>query len=283
MAEAPRLIDTVDALRDAVAGYRRAGKTVALVPTMGALHEGHLSLVRLAAREARHIVVSIFVNPTQFGATEDFATYPRNLSADLAALAGAKTDVVWAPTGALMYPPNFATQVVPAGPATVGLEDAFRPHFFIAVATVVTKLLLQCLPDTAIFGEKDYQQLKVVAQIVRDLDVPVRIVSGATIRAADGLALSSRNAYLSAEQREIAPTLHRVLALCANKIAAGRPMGTVLSEGRETIERIGFALDYLEARDAETLRPLDDARRDPIRLLAAARLGATRLIDNVGV
>jgi pantoate--beta-alanine ligase len=283
MAEQPRLIDTLEALREAIGQYRRAGKRVALVPTMGALHDGHFALVRLAAREARQVVVSIFVNPTQFGPTEDFAAYPRDMPADVAALARLKADLVWAPPVALMYPPGFATQVIPAGPATVGLEDAFRPHFFAGVATVVTKLLLQCLPDTAIFGEKDYQQLKVVEQIVRDLDIPVRIVSGSTVRAADGLALSSRNAYLSAEQRQVAPTLHRVLALCGEKLAAGRPVGTVLSEGRETIERVGFELDYLEARHAETLLPLADPTRETIRLLVAARLGATRLIDNVGV
>jgi len=250
---------------------------------MGALHEGHLALVRLAAREARHVVVSIFVNPTQFSVNEDFATYPRDMPADLAALARLKTDLVWAPNVALMYPADFATQVVPTGAATVGLEDAFRPHFFTGVATVVTKLLLQCLPDTAIFGEKDYQQLKVVEQIVRDLDIPVRIVGGSTVRAADGLALSSRNAYLSAEQREVAPTLHRVLALCSRKLAAGHPVSTVLSEGREALARGGFELDYLEARHAQTLRPVADLARESMRLLVAARLGTTRLIDNVGV
>jgi pantoate--beta-alanine ligase len=283
MAEATPLVDTLEALRDAIAHYRRADETVALVPTMGALHEGHLALVRLAAREARHVVVSIFVNPAQFSANEDFATYPRDMPADLAALAQLQTDLVWAPNVALMYPEGFATQVIPAGAATVGLEDAFRPHFFAGVATVVTKLLLQCLPDTAIFGEKDYQQLKVVEQIVRDLDIPMRIVGGATVRAADGLALSSRNAYLSAEQRQVAPTLHRVLALCSKKLAAGHPLGIVLSEGREALARAGFELDYLEARHAQTLRPVADPARESLRLLVAARLGTTRLIDNVGV
>jgi pantoate--beta-alanine ligase len=283
MTEEPRLIGTVEALRDAIALYRRAGETVALVPTMGALHDGHRSLVRLAALQARRVVVSIFVNPTQFAVTEDFAGYPRDMASDMAALTRLRADLVWAPTVEVMYPPGFGTQVIPSGPAAVGLEDAFRPHFFAGVATVVTKLLLQCLPDAAIFGEKDYQQLKVVEQIVRDLNIPVRIVSGSTIRAADGLALSSRNGYLSAEQRNVAPTLHRMLVLCGKKLAAGRPMGTVLSEGRETIERVGFTLDYLEARHAETLLPLADPARDSIRLLVAARLGTTRLIDNVGV
>ena len=283
MAQEPHLIDTVEALRAAIARYRRVDETVALVPTMGALHKGHLALVQLAAREAQHVVVSIFVNPAQFAPSEDFAAYPRDMPADLAALAGLKTDLIWAPNVALMYPTGFATQVIPTGAATVGLEDAFRPHFFTGVATVVTKLLLQCLPDTAVFGEKDYQQLKVVEQIVRDLDIPVRIVGGSTVRAADGLALSSRNAYLSAEQRQVAPTLHRVLALCGEKLAAGHSVGTVLAEGREAIGRVGFELDYLEARHAETLLPIADPARESIRLLVAARLGATRLIDNVSV
>jgi len=283
MAQAPHLVDTLETLRDAIARYRRADETVALVPTMGALHDGHLALVRLAAREARRVVVSIFVNPAQFAANEDFATYPRDMPADLAALARLKTDLVWAPKVALMYPVGFATQVVPTGAATVGLEDAVRPHFFAGVATVVAKLLLQCLPDAAIFGEKDYQQLKVVEQIVRDLDIPVRIVGGPTVRAADGLALSSRNAYLSPEQRQAAPTLHRVLVLCGKKLAAGHPLGTVLSEGHEAIARVGFELDYLEARHAQTLLPVSDPAQESIRLLVAARLGTTRLIDNVGV
>jgi pantoate--beta-alanine ligase len=282
MAQAPHLVDTLETLRDAIAHYRRANETVALVPTMGALHDGHLALVRLAAREARHVVVSIFVNPAQFSVNEDIATYPRDMPGDLAALARLKTDLVWAPNVALMYPVDFATQVIPTGAATVGLEDASRPHFFAGVATVVTKLLLQCLPDAAIFGEKDYQQLKVVEQIVRDLDIPVRIVGAPTVRAADGLALSSRNAYLSAEQRQVAPTLHRVLALCGKKLAAGHALGTVLSEGREAIARVGFELDYLEARHAQTLLPVADPARESIRLLVAARLGTTRLIDNIG-
>jgi len=283
MAQAPHLVDTLETLRDAIARYRRADETVALVPTMGALHDGHLALVRLAAREARRVVVSIFVNPAQFTPNEDFATYPRDMPADLAALARLKTDLVWAPNVALMYPAGFATQVVPTGAATVGLEDAVRPHFFAGVATVVAKLLLQCLPDAAIFGEKDYQQLKVVEQIVRDLDIPVRIVGGPTVRAADGLALSSRNAYLSPEQRQAAPTLHRVLVLCGKKLAAGHPLGTVLSEGYEAMARVGFELDYLEARHAQTLLPVSDPAQESIRLLVAARLGTTRLIDNVGV
>jgi len=283
MTQRPHVIDTIAELRRAIALYREAGETVALVPTMGALHEGHLALVRLANRHARRVVVSIFVNPKQFAPSEDFALYPRDMEADLAALASSRTDLVWAPDVAVMYPPDFATRIVPEGPATVGLEDAVRPHFFAGVTTVVAKLLLQCLPDIAVFGEKDYQQLKVVARMVRDLDIPVEIIAAPTVRRADGLALSSRNAYLSAAQRATAPTLHRVLKLCADKIAAGLAVSTALSEGREALERAGFAVDYLEARDAETLGPPAGHGAAAIRLLVAARLGTTRLIDNLGV
>ena len=283
MAQEPHLIDTVEALRAAIARYRRVDETVALVPTMGALHKGHLALVQLAAREAQHVVVSIFVNPAQFSPSEDLATYPRDMPADLAALAGLKTDLVWAPNVALMYPTGFATQVIPTGAATVGLEDAFRPHFFAGVATVVTKLLLQCLPDTAVFGEKDYQQLKVVTRLANDLDLPVKIVAVATVREPDGLALSSRNGYLSASERAAAPALYRVLEHCAGKIARGELTARVLDEGAAAIERAGFVLDYLEARHADTLAPLSSLADGPIRLLVAARIGKTRLIDNIAV
>ena len=283
MAHRIPVVRTVATLRRAIARFREQDGKVALVPTMGALHEGHLSLVRLARRRAARTVVSIFVNPAQFAPNEDFATYPRTFDADLAALAGAQADLVWAPPAEAMYPPGFATRLVPEGPATAGLEDASRPHFFSGVATVVAKLFLQCLPDVAVFGEKDYQQLKVVTRMARDLDLPVKVVGAATVREADGLALSSRNAYLSPEERAVAPTLHRVLMLCAGKIARGRPTATVLAEGREAIERAGFRLDYLEARHAETLQPVAAAGDGPLRLLVAARIGKTRLIDNVAV
>ncbi len=283
MAQRLRVIDNPAKLRRTIAQYRRAAESVALVPTMGALHDGHLALIRLARRHSRRVVVSIFVNPAQFAPSEDFSSYPRDIDADLTVLAAVRPDVVYTPDVAAMYPDGFATSVVPDGPAGVGLEDTFRPHFFTGVATVVAKLLLQTLPDIAVFGEKDYQQLKVVSRMVRDLDIPVRIVPAPTVRAADGLALSSRNAYLSSEQREQASILHRVLLLCAEKIAARRPLGTVLAEGREALERGGFVIDYLEARDAESLLPLTSAEEQSIRLLAAARLGTTRLIDNLGV
>lgn len=271
------------ALRRALAPWRARKDRVALVPTMGALHAGHLALVRLAQRRADRVVVSIFVNPTQFAAHEDLGTYPRTFAADIAALAALKTDLVWAPAVETMYPSGFATRIVPEGPALAGLEDAFRPHFFAGVATVVAKLLIQCAPDIAVFGEKDFQQLKVVTRLARDLDLATRIVGAPTLREADGLALSSRNRYLSPQQRAVAPVLYRTLADCAERIAAGRPIAATLRQGRAAIIKSGFVLDYLEARHAETLAPLKSASDGPLRLLVAARIGGTRLIDNVGV
>jgi pantoate--beta-alanine ligase len=279
----PRVVSNVPALRRIVRRWRAAGERIALVPTMGALHAGHLALVRAGRRRARRVVVSIFVNPAQFAPHEDLATYPRTLDRDLAALASLKVDLVWAPTAAEMYPPGFATRIVPEGPATVGLEDRFRPHFFGGVATVVGKLLTQCTPDIAMFGEKDYQQLKVVTRLARDLDLPVRIVAVATVREPDGLALSSRNAYLDTQARAAAPALYRVLRDCARRIAAGEPTARVLDEGGTAIAQAGFKLDYLEARHAETLAPVTTVKNGPIRLLVAARIGQTRLIDNVAV
>jgi pantoate--beta-alanine ligase len=274
---------TVATLRRAVTSWRTAGERVALVPTMGALHAGHLALVRAARRRARRVVVSIFVNPAQFAPHEDFASYPRTFDTDIAALAELPVDLVWAPPVEVMYPQGFATRIVPAGPAAAGLEDKFRPHFFAGVATVVGKLLIQCAPDFAMFGEKDYQQLKVVTRLARDLDLPGTIVGVPTVREKDGLALSSRNAYLSASERAAAPTLHRVLKDCSAAIARGELLARVLDEGGAAIERAGFALDYLEARDAETLQPIASVGGRPIRLLVAARIGKTRLIDNVPV
>jgi pantoate--beta-alanine ligase len=283
MATQPPVIRSVPALRRWLAPIRAAEESLALVPTMGALHKGHLSLMRVARRRADWVAVSVFVNPAQFAPHEDFSTYPRNLGADLALLREAGVDVVWAPTTEVMYPQGFATRLVPEGPAAAGLEDKFRPHFFGGVATVVAKLLIQCQPDFAVFGEKDYQQLRVVNQLARDLDLPVRIVGVPTQRSRDGLALSSRNAYLSAAERAIAPALHRVLRQCAKAISSSATIAAVLAQGRSEIEQAGFALDYLEARHAQTLAPIDSRDDGPIRLLAAARLGRTRLIDNVAV
>src|SRR5262249_44223034 len=191
----------VAALHRSLGRFRTAGETVALVPTMGALHAGHLSLVRLAQRKADRVVVSIFVNPAQFAPHEDLATYPRTWASDLAELSRLGADLVWAPTAKAMYPEGFATRIAPEGPARPGLEDTFRPHFFGGAATVMAKLFLQCAPDIAVFGEKDFQQLKVVTQMAQDLNMPLRVVPGRTVRERDGLALSSRNAYLTPEQR----------------------------------------------------------------------------------
>jgi pantoate--beta-alanine ligase len=278
-----RVVRTMSALRRAVMRWRAAGERIALVPTMGALHGGHLALVRAARRRAQRVIVSIFVNPAQFAPQEDFASYPRTWDADLAALADMAVDLVWAPPAAAMYPSGFATRIVPEGPATAGLEDKFRPHFFAGVATVVGKLLIQCAPDLAMFGEKDYQQLKVVTRLAKDLDLPVKIVAVATVREQDGLALSSRNSYLSASERAAAPTLYRVLKDCAGKIARGELTARVLDEAAAAIERSGFVLDYLEARHADTLAPVASVKDGPIRLLVAARIGKTRLIDNIAV
>jgi pantoate--beta-alanine ligase len=278
-----RVIKTVPKLTAAIAEIRARGETIALVPTMGALHAGHFSLVKLAQARADRVVVSIFVNPAQFAPHEDLNTYPRSFAADRDALAAMDVDLIWAPDVATMYPDGFATRIVPEGPATVGLEDKFRPHFFSGVATVVGKLLIQCTPDFALFGEKDFQQLKVVTQFVRDLGLRTKIVGAPTVREVDGLALSSRNAYLSPAERAVAPALHRVLKECAAAIASGKPIAAVLKHGREAITKTGFTVDYLEARDADSLVPVGTSRSGKIRLLVAARLGTTRLIDNVGV
>jgi len=278
-----RTLRALPELRRAIAGFRAKRSTVALVPTMGALHAGHFSLVRIAQRRADRVIVSIFVNPTQFAPNEDLNTYPHTFAADRAALAKLGADLVWAPSVATMYPDGFATRIVPDGPAKAGLEDASRPHFFAGVATVVAKLLIQCEPDIAMFGAKDLQQLRVVTRLARDLGLKTRIVAAPIVRDADGLALSSRNRFLKASERAAAPALFRTLKACAGRIAAGAPIAAVLDDGRAAITRSGFALDYLEARNAETLAPLGSGKSEPIRLLVAARIGTVRLIDNVGV
>lgn len=272
---------TVSALRRALTPLRKGG--LALVPTMGALHQGHLQLVRLAHKRARRVVVSIFVNPAQFAPHEDFGSYPRTWDADLKVLAGEKIDLIWAPTPAVMYPDGFATRIEPAGPAKAGLEDTYRPHFFGGVATVVAKLLLQCQPDFAMFGEKDYQQLRVVTRLAADLDQPVKIIGCKTVREKDGLAMSSRNVYLSPQERAVAPVLNRTLKAGAARIRHGEPIDRVLASGRSDIAAAGFALDYLEARHALTLAPIASRDDGPIRLLVAAKIGRTRLIDNLGI
>ncbi len=251
---------------------------------MGALHAGHIALVRKAKRRARRVVVSIFVNPAQFAPHEDFASYPRKPETDLTLLAAAGIDLVWAPPVSVMYPAEFATRIIPAGPATAGLEDKFRPHFFSGVATVVGKLLIQCTPDFAMFGEKDYQQLKVVTRLAADLDLPVKIIGVATVREKDGLALSSRNAYLSAADRAAAPALHRVLEDCAGRIAHGqgiaqRARGRRAPPSSEPASPSIISKRAMPRRCSRSLRIADG----PVRLLVAGRLNQTRLIDNIAV
>ncbi|WP_108517900.1 pantoate--beta-alanine ligase [Bradyrhizobium algeriense] len=283
MSRSPTVVRTVPALRRAVEALRTRKAAVALVPTMGALHDGHVSLVRLAKRRAQKVVVSIFVNPTQFAPTEDFGSYPRTWKADLAKLTAEKVDLIWSPDVKAMYPDGFATRIVPEGPATAGLEDRFRPHFFGGVATVVGKLFTQVRPDVAIFGEKDFQQLRVVTRMAADLDLGVKVIGSRTVRERDGLAMSSRNVYLSPEERRTAPTLYRAMKESAERLKAGEDLAAAMEAGRELISAAGFALDYFEARHAETLAPITSVKDGPVRILVAAKLGTTRLIDNIGV
>lgn len=269
-------------LRQMVQQWRRRGHKVALVPTMGGLHDGHLSLVRLAKEHASRVIVSVFVNPTQFAPHEDFDKYPRNEERDWHKLLSVQADVMYAPDIYEIYPHDFATRVEVAGVAQT-LEGIARPHFFSGVTTVVTKLFLQSLPDVALFGEKDYQQLLVIKQLVRDLNFPITIVPGPVVREADGLAMSSRNVYLDAEDRATAPQLYATLAEMAQDLAAGRTVEETAGKGARHLESVGFRIDYLEVRDAETLIPTGSTVEAPARLLAAAYLGRVRLIDNVAV
>jgi pantoate--beta-alanine ligase len=277
------VVRTVPALRRALDGLRVRKATTALVPTMGALHDGHVSLVRLAQHRATRVIVSIFVNPTQFAPTEDFGSYPRTWKSDVARLAAENVDLIWHPDVKVMYPEGFATRIVPEGPATAGLEDRFRPHFFGGVATVVGKLFTQCRPDFAIFGEKDFQQLRVVTQMARDLDLGVKVIGSKTVRERDGLAMSSRNVYLSPEERRVAPQLYRTMKECAKRLRGGEAIEPVIERGAKLITNAGFNVDYLEVRHAETLAPITSIEDGPMRMLVAARLGATRLIDNIAV
>ena len=265
-----------------VSGWRSAGERVALVPTMGALHRGHLALVERGRTFCPRVVASLFVNPTQFGANEDFSRYPRDEARDAALLAGAKCDLLYAPDVAEMYPGGFAASVDP-GPIAERQCGPFRPGHFAGVATVVSKLLLQSQADVALFGEKDFQQLQVIRRVARDLDIPVAVEGVPTVRESDGLALSSRNVYLTPGQRAVAPALYRTLAEMARRIEAGEGIAEVSAAGLETVRAAGFtSIDYIDVADAETLRPLERLDR-PGRILCAVWLGKTRLIDNVGV
>lgn len=268
-------------LRETVKAWRQDGQSVALVPTMGALHEGHLSLAREALRRCDRVIMSIFVNPTQFSPEEDLDSYPRTFEDDVDKFDAAGGHLVWAPTASEMYPEGFATRVIPKG-AAEGLETDFRPHFFGGVATVCCKLFTQTLPDCAMFGEKDFQQLCVVRQMVRDLDLPLEIVGCPTVREADGLAMSSRNAYLSDSQRKTAAQIYDVICDVARKIEAGGDAQSTCRTAEAVLKAAGFdEVDYVAVRDAETLEAAVGVADRPLRVLAAAWLGKTRLIDNV--
>ena len=267
-------------LRAAIAGQRRQGRTIGLVPTMGALHEGHLSLVRAAKQQTGFVAATLFVNPKQFAPHEDFERYPRDEEGDAKHLARAGCDLLYAPERSVMYPEGFATSVLVSSVSTM-LEGQMRPHFFGGVATIVTKLLMQALPDKALFGEKDYQQLLVIKQLARDLDIPVEIVGCPTVREHDGLAMSSRNAYLSGDERRVAGRLNHVLCDAIKAFHAGASVDAVETEASRHLAAAGFtSVDYVAVRDAATLEPIANRGR-PARILAAAWLGKTRLIDNM--
>jgi pantoate--beta-alanine ligase len=275
-------VRTVEALREAVAGLRADGGSLALVPTMGALHAGHMALIEEARHRAGHVVASIFVNPIQFGPKEDLDAYPRREAADAAMLQKAGCDLLWAPDVSAMYPDGFATTVSVRG-VSEHLDGAARPGHFDGVATVVAKLFGQVRPDVALFGEKDYQQLAVIRRMVADLDLGIAIIGVPTQRDDDGLALSSRNAYLSDEERVAARALPRALGEAAAAIGRGDPVADVLETARKRLAEAGFEpIDYVALCDAVTLAPVE-ALAGEARLLAAARIGRTRLIDNLPV
>ena len=278
----PKLVRTIRALRRETARWRDDGLTYAVVPTMGALHEGHLTLVREGLKRADRVVTTIFVNPRQFAANEDLSRYPRDESGDVRKLGAAGTHLIFAPPREEVYPEGFATTVSLAGPAKAGLEDKFRPQFFDGVTTIVAKLYIQTGADFAMFGEKDYQQLKVVTRLAKDLDIPIKVVGVPTIREDDGLAMSSRNAYLSKTERQQAAAIYRALTLAAEKIRAGVNMNSATRAAHRSLMTLGFKVDYVTVRNADTLAAPRSAS-EPLRLIAAAWLGKTRLIDNIPV
>ncbi|MBO6947890.1 MAG: pantoate--beta-alanine ligase [Rhodospirillales bacterium] len=276
-----QVVRTVAETREQVGAWRQGGERISLVPTMGALHDGHMSLVRQAGDLADRRAVSIFVNPTQFAPNEDFTTYPRTEERDLDLLKKAGVDLVFMPDVTQMYKDDHRTKVEVQGLSQI-LEGQFRPQFFIGVATVVAKLLIQTMPDVAIFGEKDYQQLCVIRAMARDLDLPVEIIGGATIRESDGLAMSSRNTYLSNTERAVAPKLHEEITDVAARVKSGDAIEEACADATQHLESAGFkSVDYVAVRDADTLDMPNPGR--PMRVLAAAWLGKTRLIDNIAV
>jgi len=271
-------------LRQLITRWKRDGLRIGFVPTMGALHEGHLSLIRLASKNADKVVASIFVNPRQFGPNEDLARYPRTEDQDLQMLSAEGCDLAWLPPVEVMYPQGYTTNIAVPAIRDMGLDDATRPQFFDGIATVVTKLFNQVGPDLAVFGKKDYQQLQLIRRLVLDLNIPVEIMGATIVREQDGLAMSSRNRYLSAQEREMAPALYHALNACAEVIVKQPAyVEKALIIARETLSKSGFGtIDYFTLRDAESLKPMDKLDR-PARLLAAAFMGTTRLIDNVEV
>lgn len=278
----PPVIRDIAGLRLHVNAWHQAGLKVAVVPTMGALHEGHLALVRAGFERASRVITTIFVNPKQFAAHEDLARYPRSEASDLAKLASAGTSLVFAPDDKEIYPEGFATAVHMAGPALMGLEDKYRPQFFDGVATIVAKLFVQSAADFALFGEKDYQQLKVVTRMAKDLDLPLEVIGVATSREADGLAMSSRNAYLSAAERQQAVAIIRTLNNVAAQIRGGLDHTDAERVAVRALTAQDFKVDYIAVRNADSLDKPSSAD-EPLRLLAAAWLGKTRLIDNIAV
>lgn len=277
-----KIVRNILDLRKETAKWRSDGFLSAVVPTMGALHQGHITLVRAGLEHAGRIVATIFVNPKQFAANEDLGRYPRTETSDLAQLEEAGVHLVFAPPGDEIYPPGFATSVVLSGPAKAGLEDKFRPQFFDGVATIVAKLFTQSQADFAMFGEKDYQQLMVVTRMARDLDLPIKVIGVPTAREESGLALSSRNAYLSKAEYHQAALLYQTLTAAAQKIRAGEAPSRATAAARRSLTTLGFRVDYVAARNAETLA-LPKEKDEPLRLLVAVWLGTTRLIDNIAV
>jgi pantoate--beta-alanine ligase len=279
----PKIIRTIEGLRRETAKWRGDDLTFAIVPTMGALHEGHLTLVAEGLEHADRVIVTIFVNAKQFGANEDLSRYPRDEAGDVAKLAAAGAHLIFAPSADEIYAENFATAVVLKGPAKANLEDKFRPHFFDGVATIVAKLFIQSGADFAIFGQKDYQQLQVVTRMARDLDLPIEVIGVPTVRAPDGLALSSRNQYLTRTERHQATAIYKSLNQAAEKIRSGTDPQKAMRAASRSLTTLGFKVDYVTARNAETLDVPLSHSDEPLRLLAAAWIGKTRLIDNIEV